>query len=154
MRRRIRRGPAEGLVEVSTCVPWWHLVASAVVNYVVLRAYQASPLPVVQSTANAGKSISSVVTRGLATAGQFVLLILFTISAILSGIWVYLERGISVLTDIAGFEAPNHSLNATPSCPRCKAALVQRRTRRGKNVDEAIWGFAYYPNSTGTRPMI
>ena len=44
-------------------------------------------------------------------------------------------------------------MDATPACPSCGAAMVQRTAKRGTHVGAVFWGCASYPTCKGTRPM-
>jgi restriction system protein len=44
--------------------------------------------------------------------------------------------------------APAH---ATPSCPVCSKAMVQRTAKKGANAGQAFWGCTGYPSCRGTR---
>lgn len=48
---------------------------------------------------------------------------------------------------------PKVAINASPSCPKCGAKMVQRTAKRGPNAGNAFWGCASYPACTGTREI-
>lgn len=45
------------------------------------------------------------------------------------------------------------SVDATPACPSCGAAMMRRTAKRGANAGTAFWGCASYPVCKGTRPI-
>ncbi len=49
---------------------------------------------------------------------------------------------------------PAHSPSVTsPTCPRCRSAMVQRVARRGPGAGKPFWGCSRYPRCRGTRPV-
>ena len=77
---RRRSSFADDVVELTSRVPWWVGVLLAVVCYLVLHAVAAQPLKVDPKA----PSFVPMVIKGLATAGQYLLPILFLFGAGLS----------------------------------------------------------------------
>lgn len=45
---------------------------------------------------------------------------------------------------------PAPASSSTPSCPRCTAAMVRRKARKGPNAGSYFWGCSRYPDCFGT----
>lgn len=82
MARRKKRSTLEDLMDLTAIAPWWVGVVLAVVSYVGLHVYAGRPL-VVQPGQPAG-IMTTAIWRGLATAGQYILPIIFLAGAGLS----------------------------------------------------------------------
>lgn len=41
----------------------------------------------------------------------------------------------------------------TPVCPQCKAPMVRRVARQGKNAGQAFWGCSRFPECRATQPI-
>jgi len=153
MPRRSRKSPVEGFIDLASRLPWWLCLALAAIGYFTLHAIAVSPPPVVQSTTDMGNAIVPIMLRAGAQVGQYVVPLLFTVAAILSGIRAFRQRGVSSLPGVNTRQPGPTTENATPACPKCSAPMVQRRARRGNNVGETFWGCTQYPGCKGTRPL-
>lgn len=119
----------------------------------MLHALASTPPPEVRSSADVGTALIPIVLRSVAMIGQYVLPLLFTVGAILSGIRSFCHRGTSGLAPSDGLAQGNSNVIAIPACPKCNAPTVQRRARRGNNAGEIFWGCAHYPGCKGTCPL-
>lgn len=77
MARRGRSSAAEDIMDLVAMWPWWLGVALALVSYVGLSSLAARPIQVAEGTGPASAVVTSALIKGLATAGQFVLPLLF-----------------------------------------------------------------------------
>jgi len=68
-------------MSLAAMLPWWVAVALALVSYVVLSSLAARPVQVAEGGGPVNGVLTSAVIKGLATAGQFVLPILFLAGA-------------------------------------------------------------------------
>lgn len=153
MPRRNRKSPVEGSIDLASRLPWWLCLAMVALSYYTLHALAASPAPVVQSTTDMGNAIVPIMLRAGAQIGQYIVPLLFTVAAILSGIRFFRQRGASDVSASIGRQASHPTVNATPACPKCNAPMAQRRARRGNNIGETFWGCTQYPSCKGTRPL-
>ncbi|MGA8393085.1 MAG: restriction endonuclease, partial [Burkholderiaceae bacterium] len=82
MVRRSKQNPAEGLMDLAARVPWWVGVLLAVISYLALHAYAA--LPVVPPSGPTAGLMTAVTGPGFATAGKYLLPLLFLLGAAVS----------------------------------------------------------------------
>ncbi len=153
MPRRNRKSPAEGFIDLASRLPWWLCLALAALSYYTLHALAVSPPPVVQSSADMGNAMISIMLRAGALVGQYVLPMFLGVAAILSGIRAFRQRGTLDVPAIAARPNLQTTSSATPACPQCNASMVQRRARRGSHVGETFWGCIQYPDCKGTRRL-
>ena len=78
-----RKSGADVLLDITARLPWWGGVALAVICYVVLHTLAQRPVP---PQLQAGSAMVLAIIKGLATAGQYVLPLLFLIGAVVSAI--------------------------------------------------------------------
>ncbi len=146
MKRRSRTSPAEDFVAIASKLPWWAAMALAVISYLTLHAYVSQPTTVAAALPGQMSSyMMPAILKGLATAGQFILPILFCVAALLS--WVQHRK------QAASFSADQHQTNASiaPNCPLCSSQMVIRDAKRGTNAGKAFWGCSQFPRCKGTR---
>jgi restriction system protein len=91
MPRRKNTSPAEGLMEVVALLPWWAGVVLALLSYFLLHQVAAQPAAVAVQSGQIGTVMTQSIWRGLATAGQYVLPMIFLVGAGLSA-WRQRER--------------------------------------------------------------
>ena len=149
MARRGKSSPADLIVDVASLLPWWACIGLAVVSYVALHAYASSPIAPI-APGKVGESMIPIVLKGLATAGQYILPILFAFAAVLS----FFKRSKSETSQqSAGTARPSNVTGSsnTPSCPVCSSPMIMRRAKRGSNAGNEFWGCSDYPQCKGTR---
>jgi len=101
MPRRRKTSPAEGLMDVVALLPWWAGVALALASYFVLHQLAAQPAAVAVQPGQIGALVTQSIWRGLATAGQYALPMIFLVGAGLSA-WRQRERSQLVENVTAG----------------------------------------------------
>jgi restriction system protein len=101
MPRRKKTSPAEGLMEVVALLPWWAGVVLALLSYFLLHQVAAQPAAVAAQSGQIGTVMTQSIWRGLATAGQYALPMIFLAGAGLSA-WRQRERGQLVESVTAG----------------------------------------------------
>ena len=79
-----KSNPLEDLIETASMLPWWLGVALAGASYAALHWYANSPLPTVKNSQQISDAVLPAVLRGVATAGQYVLLVGFLFGALVS----------------------------------------------------------------------
>lgn len=157
MPRRNRKSPAEGLVYLVARLPWWLCLIFAVISYFGLSAVANHPPTIAQSAPEVRNLMVGSILRGLATAGQYILPIIFLGCAILSAVLSHRKSEASVDFSNVPLIDGSRISSATgepPTCPQCNAPMVQRNARRGANVGEAFWGCSHYPDCKGTRRLV
>lgn len=151
MARKGKSSPAEDFIHIASKLPYWAALVMAVISYVLLHAYATQPTNIVIVPGQIANAMIPAVLKGLATAGQYVMPILFVAAAILS--WVQRSKPTAlqkVNTSSRPAPANGRSFNS-PSCPLCSSEMVRRDAKRGTNVGKAFWGCAKYPACKGTR---
>jgi restriction system protein len=101
MPRRKKTSPAEGLMEVVALLPWWAGVVLALLSYFLLHQVAAQPAAVAAQSGQIGTVMTQSIWRGLATAGQYALPMIFLVGAGLSA-WRQRERSQLVENVTAG----------------------------------------------------
>jgi restriction system protein len=101
MPRRKKTSPAEGLMEVVALLPWWAGVVLALLSYFLLHQVAAQPAAVAAQSGQIGTVMTQSIWRGLATAGQYTLPMIFLVGAGLSA-WRQRERSQLVENVTAG----------------------------------------------------
>ena len=104
MPRRKKSSPAEGLMEVVALLPWWAGVVLALLSYFLLHQVAAQPGAVAAQSGQIGTVMTQSIWRGLATAGQYALPMIFLVGAGLSA-WRQRERSQLVENVTAGTAA-------------------------------------------------
>lgn len=84
MSRRKRSSPAEDLFELAAKLPWWLCFILAVTSYAVLHRYAVAELAVATTPSQMGGMMTEVMTKGLASAGQYILPIILVFGGIAS----------------------------------------------------------------------
>ncbi len=72
MARRKKTAPAEDLMALLAKLPWWAGVALALASYLLLHRLAEQPLVVAAAPGQAGCVAAQAMTRGLMSAGQYV----------------------------------------------------------------------------------
>lgn len=156
MARRKRSTGADVFFDLTSRIPWWVCLAIAAIGYFVLHKIAASPIaPVVP-----GKMpdvMSDIFLKGIATAGQYIVPILF----IAAGIVSLVRNKFSKLPDT---QSSSTQANARPTqtvstpapavtCPKCGDSMVQRSAKQGANAGNKFWGCTNYPRCKGIRAI-
>lgn len=151
MGRKGKSSPVEGFIQIASKLPYWAALVLAAISYFLLHAYATQPTSIVIVPGQIANAMIPAVSKGLATAGQYVMPILFVAAAILS--WFGHSKPSSpqkINTSSMPIPANFRSFNS-PSCPPCSNEMVRRESKRGANVGKAFWGCAKYPACKGTR---
>ena len=104
MARRKKSSPAEDLIELVAMLPWWVGVLLALLSYLLLHPIAASPLTV-PAQPGQGTVVTQALWKGLASAGQYILPIIFLTAAGLSAWQRKVRRGL--VADVAQTQASN-----------------------------------------------
>ena len=150
MERKSKSSPAEDVIQIASKLPYWASLVLAVISYVLLHEYATQPINIVVAPTQIGNVMIPAMLKGLATAGQYVMPILFAASAILS--WFRRSKPTS-LQKISTSSRPvptNFRSFNSPSCPLCSSEMVRREAKRGTNVGKAFLGCTKYPVCKGT----
>ena len=84
MSRRKRSSSAEDLFDLAALLPWWLCLILALASYAVLHRYASAPVVLNPVPGQMGSMMSEIITRGLASGGQFVLPLIFAGAAVAS----------------------------------------------------------------------
>ena len=84
MARRKKETAVDALIEAVSRMPWWMGVALALLSYMVLHAFATRPPPVMTAPTQISSSITHALVNGLASVGQYLLPLLFSIGALVS----------------------------------------------------------------------
>ena len=154
MVRRRKTSPAEDFIAITSKLPWWLAFGLAVISYFLLHAFASQPLTAAPAPGQMTSFLMPALLKGLATAGQYVLPLLFGIAALLSG--VQQRKRSSSSQPVAGFSAEPHQANAdiSPNCPLCSCSMVRRNAKRGANAGKSFWGCSQYPRCKGTQAAV
>jgi restriction system protein len=151
MARKEKSSPAEAIIEIASLMPWWLCIGLAAVSYVALHAYAISPAaPIVPGQAAAG--VVPLLLKGVATAGQYILPILFCFAALLS----FINRAKANKDQLGPNTAtPTNATRASsaPSCPICAGSMVMRKAKKGAKAGSTFWGCTSYPDCKGTKAI-
>ncbi|ABM40023.1 topoisomerase DNA-binding C4 zinc finger domain-containing protein [Polaromonas naphthalenivorans] len=151
MGRRRKTSPAEDFIAIASKLPWWLALGLAVISYFLLHAFASQPLTAAPAPGQMTSFLMPVLLKGLATAGQYILPLLFGVAALLSG--VQQRKRSSSPQPLSGFSAEPHQANAgiSPHCPVCSSSMVRRDAKRGANAGKSFWGCSQYPRCKGTQ---
>ena len=150
MGRKGNPSPVGNFIQIASKLPYRAALVLAVISYLLLNAYATQPTNIVIVPGQIANVMIPAMLKGLATAGQYVMPILFAASAILS--WFRRSKPTSVQkisTSSRPVPTDFRSFNS-PSCPRCSSEMVRREAKRGPNVGKAFWGCTKYPVCKGT----
>ena len=84
MSRRKRSSSAKDLFDLAALLPWWLCLILALASYAVLHRYASAPVVLNPVPGQMGSMMSEIITRGLASGGQFVLPLIFAGAAVAS----------------------------------------------------------------------
>ncbi len=84
MARRKKQSTLEDFMDLTAMAPWWVGVVLAVVSYVALHAYAQHPMPSTLQPGQVGSFAVAGMGRALASAGQYVLPLIFLAGAAIS----------------------------------------------------------------------
>jgi restriction system protein len=151
MSRRRKTSPAEDFIVIASKMPWWFAVVLAVISYFAMHAFASQPTTITPIAGQMANFLVPVLLKGLATAGQYILPILFGVAALMS--WVQQRKRSTGANHFTGFSAEQHQSNtsASPSCPLCSSNMISRDAKRGANAGKSFWGCSQYPRCKGTR---
>ena len=149
MVRRRKTSPAEDFIEIASKLPWWLALGLAVISYFLLHAFAGQPVTAVPIPGQMTSFLMPALLKGLATAGQYILPILFSAAALISG--VQQRKRSSDSQRVSGFSDEPHQANAgiSPDCPLCSSSMVRRDAKRGVNAGKSFWGCSQYPRCKG-----
>lgn len=151
MARRGKSSPAEAFIEIASKLPWWLSLVFAGVSYLTLHAFTSQPLKPI-TPGHVADGMIPVVLKGLASAGQYILPILFGFAAIFS-----FFKGAKSDAKLPSMSASKplkpKSASSTPACPVCSSPMVMRSAKKGSNAGSAFWGCSNYPRCKGTRAV-
>lgn len=91
MAHRRKTSPAEDLVDLVALMPWYVGIALAGIGYVILHSWALSPVAVTLKPGDVSHAMVGAMTRGLATAGQYILPLICLAGAAVSA-WRRRER--------------------------------------------------------------
>jgi restriction system protein len=128
----------EGLIEVTSKLPWWVGVALAAAAYVWLHGVASTEATIVAQPGQMGKSALSAAFRSLAMFGQYVLPFAFLIGAGLSAYGRYKRRA---LHEQVAASPDRNALNAM-SWQEFEALVGEAFRRKGYAVSETGGGGA------------
>jgi restriction system protein len=89
---RRRNSIVEDLLDVTAQLPWWIGVGLAVIAYLVLARYAGAEIPVTAGPGETGRLMTLSIAKSLATAGQYLLPMLFLSGAAASAIGRYKRK--------------------------------------------------------------
>lgn len=151
MGRKGKSSPAEDFIEIASKLPSWAGLFLAALSYFLLHAYATQQTNIVVAPGSIANSMVPAVLKGLATAGQYIMPILFGAAAILS----WFRRSKSSPTQKISTSSKTAPANTgrfkSPSCPLCSSEMVRREAKRGANAGKAFWGCSKYPACKGSR---
>ena len=151
MARKGKSSPAEDFIHIASKLPYWAALVLAVISYFLLHAYATQPTNIILVPGQIANAMIPAVLKGLATAGQIVMPILFVAAAILS--WFRRSKPMplqKVNTPLRSAPANGRSVTSV-SCPLCSSEMVRREAKRGTNAGKSFWGCTQYPRCKGTR---
>ena len=151
MARRGRTSPAEDIVTVVSMLPWWAALSLAVVSYFLLHAYAGQPLVISTVPGQIASSMVPAFFKGLASAAQYILPLLFSVAAVVS--WVKRNKAAASQGSPSRVkpQAAQPVAKQAASCPICSGPMVLRAAKRGNNAGKSFWGCSDYPRCKGTR---
>jgi restriction system protein len=79
-------------MDLASRLPWWVALLLGTVGYLALHAIAQAPISVPSSTDGLSGTITSSYIRGLATAGQYILPLVFFFGAVVSSVKAYRNR--------------------------------------------------------------
>ena len=149
MARKSKSSPADVFIEIASKLPWWMSLVLACVSYLALHAFTNQPLKPI-APGHAADAMVPAVLKGLATAGQYILPILFGSAAVLS---FFKRAKLDAKQPSISISSPSSSKSASsgPECPVCSSPMVMRNAKKGSNAGNAFWGCSNYPRCKGTR---
>ena len=151
MERKNKSSPAEDVIQLASKLPYWAALVLAVISYFLLHAYATQPTNIVFVPGQIANAMIPAVLKGLATAGQYVMPILFVAAAILSWFGRSKLTSLQKVNNTPRLAPANLRSFNSPSCPLCSYEMVRRGAKRGTNVGKTFWGCAKYPACKGTR---
>lgn len=150
MSRKGKSSPAEDFIQIASKLPYWAALVLAVVSYFLLHAYVTQPTNIVIVPGQTANAMIPAVLKGLATAGQYVMPLLFVAAAILSWFGRIKPTSLQKVNTTSRPAPANFRSFNSPSCPLCSNEMVRRGAKRGTNVGNTFWGCAKYPACKGT----
>ena len=151
MGRKGKTSPAVDFIQIASKLPYWVTLVLAVISYFLLHAYATHPTNIVIVPGQIDNAMIPAVLKGLATAGQYVMPILFVAAAILSWFGRSKQTSLQKVNATSRPAPANFRSFNSPSCPLCSNEMVRRGAKWGTDVGKAFWGCAKYPACKGTR---
>lgn len=151
MRLGRKTRPADDFIEIASKLPWWLALLLSVISYFARHAFASQPITGASSPAQMTKFILLVVKKGLTTAGQYILPILFGKATVMS--WVQQRKHTSIPQVVPSFNTQKHQVNASIShgCPLCSSNMVLQDAKRGVNPGKSFWGCTQFLRCKCTR---
>ena len=103
MARRKKSSPAEGLIELLAMLPWWVVVALALLSYLLLHQVATKPLTVTAQPGQLSTMVPQRFWKGMASAGQYILPIICLAASGMAAWRRKLPEGL--ITDVAQGQA-------------------------------------------------
>lgn len=135
-----RRGKSliEGLLELTSKLPWWAGVLLAIVAYVWLHSIASSDTTAVAQAGKMGAFIGERVFKGLASVGQYLLPFVFLLGAALSAYGRFTRRALHA--QVAA--SPDHGALNDMSWQQFEVVVGEAFRRKGYSVAEKGGGGA------------
>ena len=149
MARRGKASPADMFIEIASKLPWWLSLVLAGLSYLVLHTFANQPLKPFAPGQIADGMVPAVL-KGLASAGQYILPILFAFAAVLS-FFKRVKPNTKQPSRSDSRPLNSKSANSAPACPVCSSPMVMRSAKKGSTAGNAFWGCSNYPRCKGTR---
>ena len=105
MARRKKSSPAEALVDLVALMPWYVGILLAGIGYVILHSWALSPIAATLKPGDISHAMVGAVTRGLATAGQYIVPLICLAGAAVSA-WRRHERR-TLVNNVTSSSAPD-----------------------------------------------
>lgn len=150
-----RKSGFDDFLAIAAKLPWQAGVVFAVVSFLGLHFTAGDYATQAKATSVADLGFVAIRSgiHSFAYLLQFVVPPGFLIGAAVS--WIKRKNGVGrfsgaeaapkIATSVAGIEVP--------FCPRCGAAMVERKAKRGNSVGQKFWGCSSYPKCSGTRQI-
>jgi restriction system protein len=146
-----KSSPAEDFIHIAAKLPYWAALVLAVISYFLLHAYATQPSSIVIVPGQMANAMIPAVLKGLATAGQYILPILFVAAAILAWFSRSKPTSLQKINPSSRLAPANGRSVNSVSCPLCSSEMVRREAKRGTNAGKSFWGCSKYPACKGTR---
>ena len=135
---RRKQSPVEVLIEITSKLPWWVGVVLAIIAYVWLHSIAASEVTAVAQPGKMADLVGQTLFKTLASVGQYILPIVFTIGGAMSAYGRYTRRALheQVAT------SPDRGALNDMSWQQFEALVGEAFRRKGYTVTETGGGGA------------